>query len=123
MAFIHSFVKPKTTTFPTAVVQGNPPAQIDYQRVAQIIQQQLATLPAPQNGTPGIPGIPGQNGINGVPGTGGVPGKDGTNGIDGRTPEVRSNPMTGDIEWHYVGDRLWTILVPKCSLIINCESP
>lgn len=139
-ALIHSFIDPGTKSFPSVISRegpAGPPGQIDYERLSDTVRDQLSQLDQPAQGPQGIAGAAGRDGaagkdgsdgLDGAPGKDGSDGKDGTNGIDGvsllgRTPEFRANPITGDIEWRYVGDRLWTVLLAKCSLLVNCELP
>lgn len=94
-------------------------------------------LPGPQ-GIPGVgypgkdgrsivgpPGPAGQIGSQGLAGEPGAPGKDGQDGKDGRDGEdgqpgreleFRTNPDTCDVEYRYVGQRGWTVLVEQ-----DCE--
>lgn len=39
---------------------------------------------------------------------------------NGRSPETRKNPKTGDIEWRLQDDFFWTVLLKKCDYT-NCE--
>ncbi len=134
-ALIHSFINPGRTSFPTIIEKGDKgdPAQIDYEKVSTIIEGQiekidyskleqiiedkvtkkLTTIPPAKDGTNG------NNGLDGYTPIKGIDYFDGENGINGKTPELRINPLTGDIEWRYIGDRLWNVLLENCS-IKNC---
>lgn len=67
-------------------------------------------------GPAGPPGEKGQAGesIQGPKGDMGEPGP------AGREVELRTNSTTGDMEWRYVGDDLWTVLMKKCTILNNC---
>lgn len=54
-----------------------------------------------------IEGTPGPQGNDGAQGPQGDPGPMGDPGSDGRTPELRTNPITGGLEWRYIGDDIW----------------
>lgn len=71
---------------------------------------------AGRNGTNGSDGTNGQNGVNGsqgVPGPRGdkgdtgATGAQGEQGPQGRTVFTRTNPITGEGECRYAGDRTW----------------
>lgn len=75
------------------------------------------------NGTNGIDGAPGSQGLQGLQGIQGIPGlngTNGTNGIDGKQVELRGNNTTKAIEWRYIGDANWQILVKYCDLTNTC---
>lgn len=102
--------------------KGDTP-QIDYTKIANIINQQIATLPKPKDG---IDGTNGKNGVIGNPGVNGTNGQDGLPGVqgaDGLSVELRYNAAKQQIEWRYVGDITWKLLVSNCTLANTCTGP
>lgn len=79
-------------------------------------------------GAQGIQGTPGEAGktiervvvqpepVKAEPGPTGPQGEKGEMGEPGRSPELRHNPETGDVEWKLEGDRFWQVLLPSCVL-------
>lgn len=55
-----------------------------------------------------------------VKGDPGEKGDKGEQGDPGRSPELRKNEETGDVEWRMEGDTLWQTLLTKCDLEV-CE--
>lgn len=122
---------------PLKATKGDP-GIVDYQKVQSIIEQkvhqEIATLPKPQNGQDGSSGVQGNPGIQGSNGSQGVQGSQGTSGNDGapgasgqdavgtpgREAEFQSNPLTGNLEWRYVGDDSWQLLIEKCAITNIC---
>lgn len=43
-------------------------------------------------------------------------------GENGREVEMRTNPLTKDIEWRYSGTRGWNVLLEICELKDTCEA-
>lgn len=90
----------------------------------------------------GVAGAPGKNGKDGRDGTNGANGSNGVStvstfatetiikevplqgepGQPGKSTELRYNTAKSRIEWRYVGDDGWQILVDKCTLINSCET-
>lgn len=52
----------------------------------------------------------------------GADGQPGQDGINGRDIELRTNPVTLNIEWRYVGNDLWTVLTTHCELTNTCDA-
>jgi len=88
--------------------------------------------------------LKGEKGDKGDSGKNGTDGKDGTNststketivkevplkgeqgeaGAAGRETEFRYNETKQRIEWRYIGDSGWQILVKKCTLLADCVAP
>lgn len=98
-------------------------AQIDYEYIRILVKEEVSKIPV-MHGTDGVNGSNGINGQNGKDGANGLNGLNGLNGIDGLpgdTVELRTNPKTGDLEWKYTSDDLWTILILKCLMMETCE--
>lgn len=122
---IHTFITPRTTSFPKVeVVNGKngKDAQVDYNRVGQLIEAQIAALPAPQNGSNGLNGdsIQGDQGspgtsIQGAPGPSGIPGTDGRNGIDGLILQLQVDPTNCQLQDKYTVSDFWITIaqLPK----------
>lgn len=124
---------PGNYSYPSAT-----PTPVNYDKIGELIDQKLATLPkAPA----GIPGVNGNNGVNGTDGkdgkngatglqgpagpkgdTGekGDTGAQGDPGIPGKTVELRYNDTKQQIEWRYGGDIGWRTLVTTCQLGGTC---
>lgn len=111
------------------------------------VKQEISQNAPPRDGTDGLPGVNGA-GINGQNGQHGVSGRDGQNGqsaydlwvqqgnigttvdflttlhgengVDGKTPEIRMNPTTGQAEFRFAGDRLWTVMEGSCLSVRLC---
>lgn len=111
------------------------PEKVDYKQIDSIIEKKVKPLPLPINGVNGADGLPGASIIGppgpagttvvGPKGESGAKGEDGQAGQDaigepGREVEMRSNPLNGDIEWRYVGDDSWQLLMKKCELSGTC---
>lgn len=123
---VHRNFSPKSTSFPQIQVangKNGKDAQVDYVKINQLIQAQIAALPKPQNGVNGAPGqsVVGPQGAQGIPGaigpTGnnGNPGKDGENGIDGLVLQVQVDPLTCQLQSKYTVSDFWITLaqLPK----------
>lgn len=52
----------------------------------------------------------------------GEQGPQGNPGPAGREVELQRNAATGDLEWRYVGDELWQLLLEGCELTGVCET-
>lgn len=76
-----------------------------------------------QNGNNGQDGPPGPQGLTGLTGETGLQGIQGAAGVDGRQIELRSNDTDKTIEWHYIGDTSWQVLVRYCDLTSSCLNP
>lgn len=74
------------------------------------------------NSITGPQGPVGQTGES-VQGPPGETGPQGEPGAAGREVEFRYNNKKARIEWRYVGDTFWTVLINACELIKNCEIP
>lgn len=103
---------------------------INYASIESYIDSKIADLPKPKDGTNGAngisppipPPIPGKSAYqiwldNGNAGTeqdflDSLKGPKGDTeaGPAGREIELRTNPVTLKLEWHYVGERTWTVL-------------
>lgn len=97
---------------PTKAEPVKPP-KVDYQKIDNMIQQRIADLPKPkdgQNGADGKDGARGENGKNAKPADVSV----------SLTPEFRSNPLSHNLEWRYVGDDSWQLLLNACLLTNSC---
>ena len=130
-SFIHKSIDPKTTSFPKT---QNVKSQIDYDKIIQIIQDKLNSLPLPQNvinGSNGRSGVNGQQGPQGIPGLGiqGIPGPigpqgpQGEPGSPGKSIELRHNDSKAETEWRYTDDLTWTVLFKDCQILNTCEAP
>lgn len=119
-------------------------ADIDYDKINEMIKKQLASLPTPQNGSNGtsIVGATGAKGtsIKGDTGSQGAnvttdqiadavakyflvnPPPAGEIGVAGKTPEIRYNFAKAQLELRYEGDFTWTPLVSACTLTNTCGS-
>lgn len=86
-------------------------AVVNYPQIEDFITKQLSLIPNPQNGTNGANGADGTNGKDGVDGQDGLP------GIPGKEIELRRDPETGNVEWRYVDEDFWTLLIDKCELV------
>lgn len=104
------------------------------------VTEQAKVGPRGEQGAQGIPGPVGERGPVGTtgrdaqevlresqvvierttPGATGPKGEQGQPGKDAREVELQRNPQSGDIEWRYIGDRLWQTLVPVCEIKV-CE--
>lgn len=77
-------------------------------------------------GPQGLPGVSirGDKGetvvIEGIDGVDGLPGEP---GAPGREVEFQYNEAKQRIEWRYVGDRGWQVLVEQCVFDNTCEAP
>lgn len=85
----------------------------------------MSLVPGPHgkdgnDGSSGVPGSTGLIGPQGEPGTPGEPGPQGDAGAPGLQTELRTDPLNGDLEWRYVGDDDWQILMPFCSIVNTC---
>lgn len=113
----------------------------DEEKLSQLIHKEIAALPKPIDGKDGASGTNGQNGSNGqnasvdydkvrsivqdevakIP----TP-KDGNNGADGigspgREIELQTNILNGNLEWRYIGDDSWQLLMKRCAMLGNCD--
>ena len=70
-----------------------------------------------QNGSQGVRGLDGQQGVAGEKGEQGSMGEP---GVPGKEVEFRYNVSKNRIEWRYVGDDTWQILVKNCQLTNTC---
>jgi hypothetical protein len=117
---VHRTINPKATSFPRVqVINGKDgkDAQIDYDKINQLIQAQIAAIPKPQNGINGQNGTNGQSiqgaqgtqgvSIQGAVGATGAAGKDGQNGVDGLTLDVQVDPNTCKIQKKYTVADFW----------------
>lgn len=109
-------------------------AMID-KKIANRVQEEVASIPTPRDGLNGIDGRDGVTTIiekhvatqyplqSGKPkdGRDGVDGQNGTDGKNGRTPIFDVDTETGDILVKYEGDTLWSLLVEGCKLTKDCE--
>lgn len=124
---------PGARSYPYAQV-----SRVDYDKIGQLIDQKLASLPKAQ---PGPAGANGMNGLNGNAGLQGMPGAQGTQGIMGQQgpagPQgtkgdqgdpgapgasvvLRTNPLTLNLEWKYSTDDTWRILELHCQIAGTC---
>jgi hypothetical protein len=97
--------------------------QIDYNKLAALIHNEVAALPQPKDG---VNGKDGKNGVDGKPGVNGKNGQDGAQGIpgaDGKSIELRYNAAKSQIEWRFSGDIAWITLVSGCVLTNTCAGP
>lgn len=122
-SLIHTFVNPKTTSFPRVqVVNGKDgkDAVVDYNAINKYIQAQIAAIPKPQNGINGKNGTDGQS----IVGPQGPSGQDatGTQGDPGvaKQIELRHNDAKAQTEWRYVGDFGWQVLAKDCTIAGTC---
>lgn len=109
----------------TSVIQT-----VDYAKLTQIINQQIAALPTPQNGSNGKNGKDavakdGAQGPQGAPGASivgpqGETGPQGEAGTEGKSVEMHYNTAKAQIEWRFTGDLFWTTLVAGCTLTNTC---
>lgn len=131
---VHRNFSPKSTDFPRVQVingKNGKDASIDYNKVNQLIQDQLASLPKPQNGVNGANGQQGQSGLQGIPGstgttgaqgtagTNGASGTNGENGVDGLTLQVQVNPITCQLQDKYTISAFWITIA---QLPFPCEA-
>lgn len=84
-------------------------------------------------GSPGPQGVQGQPGVNVTPdqiasavsdylqANPPIQGGQGDPGISGREVELQSDPLTGDLEWRYVGDSFWQPLLKLCQITNTCQ--
>lgn len=118
---------PNGKSYPKTIVGEQGPkgdtAQIDYDKLATIIHNEVATLPVPKdgvNGKDGKNGSTGKSGARGVQGADGQPGIQGSPGADGKSIELRYNSSKAELEYRYDGDLNWTPLVTVCVLTNTC---
>lgn len=125
-SLIHTFIDPKTDSFPQ--VQGvngkdGKDAAVDYDAINRYIQAQIAAIPKPVNGTNGqsIVGPQGPPGV-GTQGPAGQNGSDGSQGDPGVAKEIelRHNDVKAQTEWRYVGDFGWQVLAKDCTIAGTC---
>lgn len=85
--------------------------------------------PQGKQGEVGLQGEPGPQGVQGIQGpvgetgdTGpqGEQGAQGDPGVAGREIELRHNDKKDRVEWRYVGDEGWQVLMRDCELINFC---
>lgn len=123
-AYVHQSINPKATTFPSVQVingrDGKTP-QIDYSKIESYIQNQIASLPKPQNGINGTSGKNGANGLQGKSGIQGLTGAQGEPGATGVAVEFRHNDIKAQTEWRYIGDFNWKTLFKDCQITNTCE--
>lgn len=124
---VHRTVNPRATSFPKVqVVNGKDGmnARVDYDKINQLVQAQVAALPSPQNGMNGTNGTNGQSvqGVQGIPGVGmqgipgvGVNGKDGSNVPPMPVLQVQVDPSTCQLQTKYDTSDFWTSIaqLPK----------
>lgn len=89
----------------------------------------------PRDGIDGRNGVDGQDGKDGTDGKTivteriihetitlpGEKGAQGDRGEPGLTPKLQINPVTGDLETQYEGDKFWQVLIPCAQLQKTCE--
>ena len=116
---------PQNKTFPTTIIQqttqglqGLPGAKGDTVVGAQGIQGTQGLYG--EQGAQGTQGIQGIQGDPGAPGEQGTQGEPGEPGQSGREIELRTNPNSLNIEWRYVGDSNWHILISLCQIQGGC---
>lgn len=127
-------------------------ATVDYQQIDSMIRNRVAELPKPIDGVRGQDGVSaagsdGSDGKGGQDGTSGksayqtwldqgnvgteqdfllalkgAPGQDAI-GAPGREIELQSNPLNGNLEWRYIGDDSWQLLLNKCKITDTCPAP
>lgn len=123
-SIVHSYLSPKSRSFPqTTVVSQIGQVGAQGTQGSQGIQGMQGIQGQSVQGIQGVTGNAGAQGVAGVQGDKGDKGDTGEQGIQGEpadTIELRTNPKTGDMEWKYSSDGLWTILYKKCQ-ITNCE--
>lgn len=100
--------------------------------VVHMLQDEDGDILELLKGDPGPKGDKGEDGSNGKDGTDGKDGNNGVNGRDGegvqgepgppgREVEFQYNETKNRIEWRYVGDSRWQVLVDGCKLVKSCE--
>lgn len=127
--------QPPEEPLTSSVGKQGPPGTVDYQKVEQIIEEEVSALPLPTNGKNGEDGKDGQDGAPGKDGAPGAPGEDGHTpvkgvdyfdgepglpGLNAQQAEFRVNSLTNDVEWRCTGDTLWTTLASNPLLSGSC---
>lgn len=115
---VHSHLEPDSKSFPAVGPRGpkGDTAQVDYDRVATIVSEQVAALPLPRDGRDGRDGTDGTDGRDGLPGPQGETGPmgpQGEPGPPGLSFQYRLNPNSGIPEWRLVGDDSWQKCQPE----------
>lgn len=141
---------PETISTPQVVVKEQKPidqAEL-LEMIKHEIRQEISKVESGQNGQAGPSGNDGMHGQDGATGQSGqngndglsaydlwtqkgntgtiddflasLRGQDGTNGVDGKTPEIKVNTLTGQLEMRFPGDRLWTVINGSCLNINIC---
>lgn len=79
-----------------------------------------------EKGAKGDAGVKGDTGATGATGAVGEPGIQGDQGIQGepaapaRETELRTNPLNNNLEWKYVDDTSWHLLIKQCQITDSC---
>lgn len=116
LSTVSSLANQQTVQNSAYPVKGDP-GVVDYQQVDALVQQRVSELPKPKDGAPGHDGV---NGQDGKPGNDGANGQDGV-GVGGREVEMQANPLSGNLEWRYIGDDSWQLLIKKCQITDSCD--
>lgn len=112
---VHTRFSPATKSFPAVGPKGDT-AEVDYDRIALIIDEKIAALPVPHDGADGRTGPRGNTGPmgrQGVQGVQGIQGPQGEQGPPGISFQYRMNPNNGIPEWRLVGDDSWQRCQPE----------
>lgn len=137
-----TFATPKGGFYPSQIVKEGPKGdtpEIDYKLIASMVEQQTAqrvsSIPLPKNGSDGKDG----ESIRGADGKDAVVDYDkvrsliqeevfklpipsqGDIGVAGREVEFQTNPKTNNLEWRYIGDDSWQILMRNCQITNTCQ--
>lgn len=122
LTIIVAIRNPNGSSYPKAVAVE--PEKVDYNKITEIVKQQLALLPKPKNGANGVNGSNGANGKNGADGQNVTaeqiaqavsdylkvnPPPQGEPGAAGKTPELRC--VNGRVDMRFVGEIQWQPLL------------
>lgn len=119
---------PLQTAAVSAQTAPQAPEPVDYQKVGQIVQEQIASLPSPKNGLDGMNGTNGANGSDAIVDYNRLQGVIELEVSKLQPPapvvppqiEQRENPVNGKTEWRCAGDTLWTSLQSSPILKDGC---
>lgn len=114
---IHTAINPKATSFPKVQVVKQ---SVDYEKINQLIQTQLAKIPVNQivsqpgpqgpsgpSGNPGKVGNSGPIGPIGLSGIIGPQGPAGKDGVDAPVLQLKVDPLTCQVETKYDINDFW----------------
>ena len=100
-----------SSSFPGPKGEKGDKAEIDYGLVKDLVKTEVQKIDI-KDGKDGLPGKDGANGVDGEKGNQGEPGS------PGLEVELRTNPLNSNLEWRYIGDDSWQILLNTCGVVL-----